>query len=158
MNVNTKLDYQNYLTCVESIADSFFDADGRYIPHIGRIMSMSLFLDYCVINSGINMEEDNMIDQIFDNEEILMAFDNEVKSCMESEKSSLRFGNAFIDAMEIVAQKKGAITNAIDVFANQIQQILTPENLEAIKETAKNIDALLDRKDNVVSLFPDKER
>ena len=109
MTVNTKLDYQNYLTCVEALTESFFDEDGNYAPHIGRIMSVSLFLDFCVEDSGINMEEDNMIDQIFGNEEILMAFENEVQACMESGKPALRFGNAFMDAMAIVEQKKNSL-------------------------------------------------
>ena len=157
MNVNTKLDYQNYLTCVEALTDSFFDEDGNYAPHIGRIMSVSLFLDFCVEDSGINMEEDNMIDQIFDNEEILMEFENEVQACMESGKPALRFGNAFMDAMAIVEQKKNSLVNTLTVFANQLKQVMTPENIARLQEVSKNVDATLGGGNNVVSLYPNKE-
>ena len=157
MTVNTKLDYQNYLTCVEALTESFFDEDGNYAPHIGRIMSVSLFLDFCVEDSGINMEEDNMIDQIFGNEEILMAFDNEVQACMEFGKPALRFGNAFMDAMAIVEQKKNSLVNTLTVFANQLKQVMTPENIARLQEVSKDIDATLGGGNNVVSLYPNKE-
>ena len=157
MTVNTKLDYQNYLTCVEALTESFFDEDGNYAPHIGRIMSVSLFLDFCVEDSGINMEEDNMIDQIFGNEEILMAFENEVQACMEFGKPTLRFGNAFMDAMAIVEQKKNSLVNTLTVFANQLKQVMTPENIARLQEVSKNVDATLGGGNNVVSLYPNKE-
>lgn len=157
MTVNTKLDYQNYLTCVEALTESFFDEDGNYAPHIGRIMSVSLFLDFCVEDSGINMEEDNMIDQIFGNEEILMAFENEVQACMEFGKPALRFGNAFMDAMAIVEQKKNSLVNTLTVFANQLKQVMTPENIARLQEVSKDIDATLGGGNNVVSLYPNKE-
>ena len=157
MTVNTKLDYQNYLTCVEALTESFFDEDGNYAPHIGRIMSVSLFLDFCVEDSGINMEEDNMIVQIFGNEEILMAFENEVQACMESGKPALRFGNAFMDAMAIVEQKKNFLVNTLTVFANQLKQVMTPENIARLQEVSKDIDATLGGGNNVVSLYPNKE-
>lgn len=157
MTVNTKLDYQNYLTCVEALTDSFFDEDGNYAPHIGRIMSVSLFLDFCVEDSGVNMEEDNMIDQIFGNEEILMEFENEVQACMEFGKPALRFGNAFMDAMAIVEQKKNSLVNTLTVFANQLKQVMTPENIARLQEVSKDIDATLGGGNNVVSLYPNKE-
>lgn len=157
MTVNTKLDYQNYLTCVEALTDSFFDEDGNYAPHIGRIMSVSLFLDFCVEDSGVNMEEDNMINQIFGNEEILMAFENEVQECMEFGKPALRFGNAFMDAMAIVEQKKNSLVNTLTVFANQLKQVMTPENIARLQEVSKNVDATLGGGNNVVSLYPNKE-
>lgn len=157
MTVNTKLDYQNYLTCVEALTESFFDEDGNYAPHIGRIMSVSLFLDFCVEDSGINMEEDNMIDQIFGNEEILMAFENEVQACMELGKPALRFGNAFMDAMAIVEQKKNSLVNTLTVLANQLKQVMTPENIARLQEVSKDIDATLGGGNNVVSLYPNKE-
>ena len=157
MTVNTKLDYQNYLTCVEALTESFFDEDGNYAPHIGRIMSVSLFLDFCVEDSGINMEEDNMIDQIFGNEEILMEFENEVQACMEFGKPALRFGNAFMDAMAIVEQKKNSLVNTLTVFANQLKQVMTPENIARLQEVSKDIDATLGGGNNVVSLYPNKE-
>lgn len=157
MTVNTKLDYQNYLTCVEALTESFFDEDGNYAPHIGRIMSVSLFLDFCVEDSGVNMEEDNMIDQIFGNEEILMAFENEVQACMEFGKPALRFGNAFMDAMAIVEQKKNSLVNTLTVFANQLKQVMTPENIARLQEVSKNVDATLGGGNNVVSLYPNKE-
>jgi len=154
MTVNTKLDYQNYLTCVEALTDSFFDEDGNYAPHIGRIMSMSLFLDFCVEDSGINMEEDNMIDQIFDNEEILRAFENEVLEC---EKPGLRFGSAYNDAMAIVEQKKNSLINTLSVFANQLGHVLTPENIARLQEVSKNVDATLGGGNKVVPLYPNKK-
>lgn len=157
MTVNTKLDYQNYLTCVEALTDSFFDEDGNYAPHIGRIMSVSLFLDFCVEDSGINMEEDNMIDQIFDNEEILREFENEVQVCMEFGKPALRFGSAYNDAMAIVEQKKNSLINTLSVFANQLGQVLTPENIARLQEVSKDLDATLGGGDKVIPLHPNKK-
>ena len=157
MTVNTKLDYQNYLTCVEALTDSFFDEDGNYAPHIGRIMSVSLFLDFCVEDSGINMEEDNMIDQIFDNEEILRAFENEVQACMEFGQPDLRFGSAYNDAMAIVEQKKNSLINTLSVFTNQLGQVLTPENIARLQEVSKDLDATLGGGNKVIPLHPNKK-
>ena len=79
MTVNTKLDYRNYIACTNEIADAFFDEEGNFVPQIGRIMSVSIFLDYCVSDSGIDSNDENMIDQIFDNEEIMKEFQKVIK-------------------------------------------------------------------------------
>ena len=156
MTVNTKLDYRNYLTCVNEIADAYFDEEGNFIPQIGRIMSVSVFLDYCVADSGINPDGEDMIDQIFNSEEILKEFQKAVDSYEEILNPGLTFGNAYLDAMEIVSQRKNSVINEIGILANQIKQTLTPEYLENLKKATENIDAVLNGDNKVIPLFPDK--
>lgn len=156
MTVNTKLDYRNYLACTNEIADAFFDEEGNFVPQIGRIMTVSIFLDYCVADSGIDSNDENMIDQIFDNEEIMKEFHKAVDGYEEIFNHGLTFGNAYMDAWEIVAQKRNSVINAIGILANQIRQTMTPEYLESLKDAVQNFDAHLNNDGKVVPLFPNK--
>lgn len=156
MTVNTKMDYRGYLACVEEIANSFFDDEGNYAPHIGKILTMSLFMDYCVEDSGIDTDAENVIDQIFDNDEVVRAFNNEIL-CGQSIEEPLSFASAYWDAMGIVEHRRSSVINQLPVLLSRIKDILTPEYIESVKEATEDINAIFGDDKNVIPLFPNKK-
>lgn len=160
MTINTKMNPGKYISCVEDIANAYFDENGNYSPHIGRTVERAIFVDYCVEDAGFDAEAPDLIDQIFANEEISKAFVNEIYAYNRplEESEELFYSNAHDDAMSIVEHRNSSLMQAVRVFGGLLNEIMSPENLEkvyALSDRFKNV--LESNKDNVTELFPKKE-
>lgn len=145
MNYNTKLNIVKYTAIVEAIADGYFDFDGTYQPHIGMMNAMRVFYNECVTESIFDEKYPHNITNILDMQDIVNDDDfiKVFNSCLKSEDISFDFGNAYFDAMKIVDNRKGSlanmfeqIKNMITGFSAELEHILTPDNLKAVKEVA----------------------
>ena len=153
MKFDTKLSVNDYLQVVEEIANGFFNEQGEYAPHLGRIVSVAVFCDYCMKESVFGDVENPDMDVIFDNNEIMEAYKKALRICDEQ----LCFANAYDDALELVEYRKSYLTQAVGLFSGIIRQALSPDNLSKLYEISDRFKEVVEsNKDNVVDLFPDK--
>lgn len=149
LEINTKLELFDYLAMVNEIALEFFNDDGTYQPHIGKINAMRLFYNQCVIKSKYDEKYGHDIVDAMDMVEIA-ADDNFIREYNEAISAgtyeNLDFGNAYVDAMKIVDVRKSSIGNAIEVVGSMLNRlvssfssVLTEENIEKVSQIAKEI-------------------
>ena len=139
----------DYLAMVNEIALEFFNEDGVYQPHIGKINAMRLFYNNCVEKSPYDekhghdiVDAKDMIDIVAD-----VDFIYEYNEAITADKCiRLDFGNAYKDAMDIVDVKKSSLGNAVEIVGSMINRIaetassvLTDENIEKVSKIAKEI-------------------
>ena len=147
--INTKLSLCDYLAMVNEIVLEFFNEDGVYQPHIGKINAMRLFYNDCVKKSPYDEKYDHDIVDIMDmidivaDEGFIRAYNEALAADIYT---SLDFGNAYRDAMEIVDVKKSSFGNAVETVGSMINRIvttissvLTGENIEKVSKIAKEI-------------------
>lgn len=153
MKFDTKLSVNDYLQAVEEIADGFFNEHGEYAPHLGRIVSVAAFCDFCMKESVFPDIENPDMNIVFKNKDIMDAYtDAVIDTC------DLTFGAAYSDAMKIVDYRKSSMVQAVNMLTSFINEVMSPDNLsklyaasERLKEVAKSDG------ENVVPLFPKKE-
>ena len=153
MKFETKLNVNDYLAVVEEIANGFFNDNGEYTPHMGRIVSVAVFCDYCMKESVFQDVENPDMNVVMDNGEIIKAY-HEAVNCSDE----MSFGAAYSDAMKLVDYRKGSIVQALGLMAGVINMIMSPDNLSKVYEASKRLKEIAEsNKDNVVSLFGNKE-
>ena len=147
VKVETKLGIVDFVTMVNAIVAEFFDADGNYTPHIGRLNAMRLFYNECVLDDtfGIphNITDALEMDALIKNEDFINLF---TESLVSDNKFSFDFANAYDSAVEIVNVKKNSTGRIIDSIKNLIGRftdILAPlfseENIEKLEQISKDI-------------------
>lgn len=149
LEVNTKLDLFDYLAMVNEIVLEFFNDDGTYQPHIGKINAMRLFYNQCITKSKYDKKYPHDIVDAMDMVEIVaddvfIAKYNEALAA--GSYKNLDFGNAYQDAMEIVNVRKSSFGNAVEIVGSMLNRIvdsistvLTDENIEKVSQIAKDI-------------------
>ena len=153
MKFETKLNVNDYLAVVEEIANGFFNDNGEYTPHMGRIVSVAVFCDYCMKESVFQDVENPDMNVIMDNDEIIEAY-HKALYCSDE----MSFGAAYSDAMKLVDYRKGSLVQALGLMAGVINMIMSPDNLSKVYEASKRLKEIAEsNKDNVVSLFGNKE-
>ena len=55
-SVKTELNVIDYVSMVNAIVSEYFDEDGTYTPHIGKMNAMRLFYNNCVTDSKYDIE------------------------------------------------------------------------------------------------------
>jgi len=137
--INTTFDYFTYVAAVEDIALYFFNTEGKYQPHIGKISAMRVFYNMCV---GDNPYREELGDEIMD----LVSMDKLVKDkefIVEFNKAlnphavvAFDFAHAYQDAMEIVKSRRTTLGGAIeligDIFGVFLEKMGDAVNPEAI--------------------------
>lgn len=148
--INTNLALFDYVVMVNEIALEFFNEDGVYQPHIGKINAMRLFYNNCVTKSAYDekyghdiVDPMDMVDIVSD-KDFIYAYNEAVNVGQHSE--SLNFGNAYKDAISIVDVKKSSFGNSVEIIgsminriADNISHVLTDENIEKVSKIAKGI-------------------
>ena len=142
--VNTKLSVVNYMLAVEDIAAAYFDDKGNYTPAIGKINSMKVFYDYCVVDDNkTEINEISDIEPIINDELFIEMFNNAVDT---DSLTDLDFANALEDAMKIVEYKNstlGGVVNLVlsklESLADSVSPMLTEENIAAVSKIAGDI-------------------
>lgn len=142
MVVNTKLSIVDYVTLVNEIIWEYFDVNGNYQPQIGIINVMRLFYNLCVKQSKFdNKHPHNVIDamdidEIITDDEFVREFNMAMQDC---HGFGLTFGNAYVNAMEVVENKKHTISNIIDEIERGLKKLT--DNINPILSNG-NIDRL----------------
>lgn len=147
--INTRLALFDYLTMVNEIALEFFNEDGVYQPHIGKINAMRLFYNNCVEKSPYDEKYGHNIVDAIDMVDIVADVDfiYEYNEAITADNCiMLDFGNAYKDAMDIINAKKSSFGNAVEIVGSMINRIaetassvLTDDNIEKVSKIAKEI-------------------
>ena len=150
-SIKTAINITDYMSIVTDISDAFFDTDGDYQPHIGRMTAIMTFFNYCVKDSSYNGDIKNIpeMEKIMTDEELVKAFNDEISVTPYFE---LRFGSAYRDAMDIVFTKKdslslelgkafSALKNSLPKAIKDLSSALSNEN---IADLSKILESLSD--------------
>ena len=143
--IKDNLDIVAYGAAVQEIAQKFFDGDGNYAPHIGKVNAMLVFYNYFVTESKFNdiPVEEFDTNQFFTDEEFLEEYN---KALTDNQRVRFNFGNAYVDALEIVNTRKSSIYTIIDRiqaglegFVDKISPVITEENLNKLAKISDNV-------------------
>ena len=131
MRIETKLGISEYMEVVAEIVAGNFDDDGSYTPHIGRVAEMESFFNHCVKDYTGEIEEQSAdnpypIDGVFSDAEFISAYNSAVRdvSC-----SAINYGNARLDALKIVEDRKSNIGRAVSMISSFVEKYFTPDNM-----------------------------
>lgn len=149
MTIETKLSVIEFVSTVNSIALEYFDDAGNYTPHIGLLNAMRVFYNTCVKESKHDTDHPHNIDDaveigtIAEDDEFIESFNKAI----QTDRYALDFATAYNEAISIVEQKKYTMQNIIDVIKKSLLEIidnmndiLTPENIENIAKITKSIN------------------
>lgn len=166
MVIKTDLSVIDYVSMVNGIVDEYFDVDGEYQPHIGRLNVMRLFYNKCVTESKFDLPHDFndalMLEPLIQDEEFIAEFNKALKG---DGSICLDFANAYAEAMEIVNVKKGSFGNAVNIIKNSISNIidminpvLGADNIDKFKQIADSFSNGNLSADTIVKVFADKSK
>ena len=146
MKINYVFNMKEYIEIAEEIADGFFNEDGDYTPHIGRLLVYEVFFKHCVIEHAYTLPEDgdndfSKFDAVFHDEQFLNAYNDAFTGDFQT--NCLSFACAYRDAMEIVEDRKSSMKR----IASFIEKILTPDNIADMFEESKRFMEILDSKE-----------
>ena len=155
----------DYVSLVNGIADEFFDVNGEYQPHLGRLNVMRLFYNECVTESKFDLPHDFndalMLEPLIQDEEFIAEFNKALKG---DGSVRLDFANAYAEAMEIVNVRKGSFGNAVDVIkgaisniVDMINPVLGTDNIEKFKQIADSFTNGNLSADAIVEAFGNKD-
>ena len=145
--IDCTLGVLDYASMVNSLANDYFDEDGTYTPHIGKLNVMRLFYNTC-IKEG-KQEGLDTIDEIENMEKIIHDeyFVKEFNHAIETDGTiRLDFANAYRDAIDMVNTRKNSFASAIEVFkgavlgiTEKISPVLTEGNLAKLTKIADEV-------------------
>lgn len=156
--IDTNLDMVTFISVVNGIAAEYFDADGKYTPHIGMLNAMRVFYNECVKESPYSdtvpfpVQDAIEMKEIVKDEEFIEAFNK------TEWPEKLDFSTAYQKALEIVDYRKTSLASMIDLvknaaiqIADKVNESLTDDRLDKMrslvqmlgdKDTAKMLEAL----------------
>lgn len=140
------VDIVTYSAAVREIAEKFFDEDGNYTPHFGRINSIGVFFNRFVDPVGLEAffaDKEVTIDLLASEEGCLQLYNGALN---RYRGFRLDFANAYADALDIVKQRNTTIGGAIEMFKNgvmeladKINPIFTDENVAKLERISENV-------------------
>lgn len=147
MIIKNDFNVVDYISLVNSIVNEFFNEDGEYVPHFGRLNIMRLFYNECVIESKFDLPHDFenalLLDALVSDDEFIAAFNEAIKG---DGKIRLDFANAYTEAMEIIDYKKNSLNSIVDTlktainnFAEKMSPVLSEDVISKFSEIADNI-------------------
>lgn len=157
MVVNTNLDIVNYMVVVSKIVEEYFDKEGNYQPHIGKLNVMRWFYNICVKESKFDEEYGHEITEALDLKDIVAdeEFISEFNKALSRKKVvKLDFTNAYYDAMEIVNVRKQSFGNAVEIIKNHLAGLVNEVTSLLDEET---INSLANIADKISSGMPSDE-
>lgn len=148
MLFNTKLDLATYGAIAEDIAAKFFDQNGMYAPHVGRVNAMCVFYNQCVNKESVpahfpsDITNMSQIEDVANDPEFINAFND----ALDFDGYGIDFAGAYYAAMDMVDTKKSSIGYMVDVvrigiekLSEDIESNLSPETLAEIAKIAAAI-------------------
>ena len=140
------VDIVTYSAAVREIAEKFFDEDGNYTPHFGRINSIGVFFNRFVDTVGL--------EAYFADQEVTIDLLANTEGCLQLYNAALNkyrgfrldFANAYADAMDIVKQRNTTIGGAIEMFqkgiekiADKINPIFSQDNIDKLTKISEDV-------------------
>ena len=106
MKYRTNLDLMEYLQIVEKIADNYFDENGEYQPHYGKLYAMTMFYNFCVTEYPYKAEHEVITDAL-DMREVVndSGFIEAFNAAIDTLEVGYTFADAYNDALNIVNAK-----------------------------------------------------
>lgn len=147
--INTQVDAVTYINMVNSLADAYFDKDGKYVPHIGRMHEMGFFYNN-FIPEGIEHPITDVleVDKFANDEKFISAFQSAIDDIYNGLHNSLSFANAHSDAMDIVNYRKTSmyslqdtIINTIDKISKKLNEEISSEKIAQLRKIADEIES-----------------
>ena len=141
IKVITDVDVITYSAAIKDIVEDFFDENGEYTPHFGRMGAVGTFFNYFVDEESLkeyfsDVEEGVDLDFILGNGECMRLYNDALSN---ADYYRLDFSNAYKDAMEIVRTKSSAASNIANkakeimyALAGIIDEVFTEENAEKL--------------------------
>jgi hypothetical protein len=140
------VDIVTYSAAVREIAEKFFDEDGNYTPHFGRINSIGVFFNRFVDPVGLEAffaDKEVTIDLLASEEGCLQLYNGALN---RYRGFRLDFANAYADALDIVKQRNttiggviNLITDSLGKLSDKISPVLTEKNIDKIEKISENI-------------------
>ena len=142
------VDIVTYSAAVREIAEKFFDEDGNYTPHFGRINSIGVFFNRFVDPVGLEAffaDKEVTIDLLASEEGCLQLYNGALN---RYRGFRLDFANAYADALDIVKQRNttiggviNLITDSLGKLSDKISPVLTEKNIDKIEKISENISS-----------------
>jgi len=147
ITVKENLELTEYVSLVENIAEGFFDEEGNYQPHIGKLNTMRLFYNEYVIESNFDIPHGFsgalQLRPLINDNEFIYKYNQSLNG---DGYIRLDFANAYRDAMKIVKTKKDSLNgliltvkNVIKKAVNSFSESLSAENIEKLSKIAESI-------------------
>lgn len=166
MVIKNKFNVVEYVSLVNDIAEEFFDDEGDYIPHIGRLNIMRLFYNKCVVESKFdlshNFQDALQLDYLVGDEDFIKAFNEAVAG---DGMFRLDFANAYADAMSIVNERKSSVNNiirkvekGIAKITDKISPILSEDNITSLSQIAQDISNGKLSAESIVEAYANSQR
>ena len=165
--VKDNVDIVVYSAAVQAIANKFFDDANNYTPHFGRTNAIAVFFNYFVDNVSLNnyfadVDVDLDVDFLLANEDCLHIYNEALNG---DGTFRLNFYNAYVDAIDMVNQKKNSIGNVIDsiqgaisMIADKISPVFTGDNIARLTEIAKEVSNGNLSAESIVSAYGNSQR
>ena len=137
------VDIVTYSAAVSDIANHFFDEDGNYIPHFGRINAVAEFFNDFVDISSLKayfVDVENLdVDFLLANEECLKLYNSALKGDTDYK---LNFANAYADAMEIVRTRNSTLFGVVEKLQNGLTKLVDTINPIFSEETINQLSKI----------------
>lgn len=128
--IDTKLGIEKYIEIVDEIVANFFDEDGDYAPHYGRIHTMAMFIDNCVKEADWLDSCDGDVDQLLLNDEFITEY---TKAITEDKAAAMNFMNAYRDALDIVEYKKSSLGKTFELICKNLGKYIDDDTAKAMQ-------------------------
>lgn len=121
-----------FIQLVNDIAEAYFE-DGIYQPHIGELNAMRLY--YNDKNNADIVDAEEFAEIVRDEEFVKSYF-----AAISERSDKLDFIQAYDMAMDIVNTKKGTLAVMFEGVISRLNEMLSQDNIEKIKEIADGIN------------------
>ena len=147
MIIDTNFGIVDYMFMVDEIAEEFFDEDGTYQPHYGKLNAMRLFYNNCVVESKFerphNISDGLDMEEIISDEEFIEEYNLALKG---NGRICFDFSNAYSDAIKIVESKNTplnslvvGIRNLFDNINEKVSPVLSEDGVEKLLNISDEI-------------------
>lgn len=151
MRIETNLNLEKYIEVTQQIADGFFDEDGSYAPHLGRINTIGTFVDYCVKESKWDGIDNIDVNEVLLDSEVVDAYTNAI---LNDNPVAMNFGNAYKDALAIVENRNSSIVQFATLVNSFVEKYLTPDNIAKLFGDSERFKEIAESDpDKVISLI-----
>lgn len=166
---NTELRLADFVGITEAIADSFFSDEGEYQPYYGYLNVVRIFYNECVTDSKFegkvahDILDVSELEDIINDDDIMKSLNEAIMVC--AGEIGFKFGDAYRMAMDIISQRRksfqglvGAVTQIFNQLSERIPNVISDDNLNAIKTIAQKIEDGEVTADAIVEAYGKSER
>ena len=123
--IRNNFEIVEYVEIVNAIVAEFFNDEGDYTPHIGKLNAMRVFYNDCVKESKFDLSHDISealeLTPLVEDDEFIQEYNKALKG---DGTVRLDFANAYADAMQIVNTRKDSINGGVDRLKFALEEII----------------------------------